>query len=84
MDGNPSGCVYYCLSNLDLEAHTRVCPRGATHGIAWGNRSLYGRESGAGSTRLQHESQFLKGLLKGAESTRPPWRCEVPPVPDSI
>eukprot|EP00974_Lingulodinium_polyedra_P043412 4168508-Lingulodinium_polyedra.AAC.1 len=45
LDGKPSGSVYFCLSNLGLQAHACACPQGTAHGIAWGNRSFYGRES---------------------------------------
>eukprot|EP00974_Lingulodinium_polyedra_P025301 2445488-Lingulodinium_polyedra.AAC.1 len=60
MDGEPSGCVCYCLSTLELQAHTCACPKGTTHGIAWGNSSFYGRETGVGSLKLQYEFQLLR------------------------
>eukprot|EP00974_Lingulodinium_polyedra_P046414 4446275-Lingulodinium_polyedra.AAC.1 len=47
------------------------------------NRCVYGKESCVGSLKPQHESQFLLDMLK-SESVRPPWRSEVPPVPDEI
>eukprot|EP00974_Lingulodinium_polyedra_P085278 8256207-Lingulodinium_polyedra.AAC.1 len=47
LGGKPSGCVYHCLSNLEIQARSCACPKGATHGIAWGNRSFYGREPGS-------------------------------------
>eukprot|EP00974_Lingulodinium_polyedra_P018431 1781905-Lingulodinium_polyedra.AAC.1 len=56
LDGKPSGSVYYCLSNMDMQAHSCACPPGTTHGIAWGNRSSYGQQTGAGSLKLQHEA----------------------------
>eukprot|EP00974_Lingulodinium_polyedra_P093660 9076812-Lingulodinium_polyedra.AAC.1 len=46
LDGKPSGCVYYCLSNIEIQARSCVCPKGISHGVAWGNRSLYGRTKG--------------------------------------
>eukprot|EP00974_Lingulodinium_polyedra_P084967 8224946-Lingulodinium_polyedra.AAC.1 len=68
---------------MDMQAHSCACPPGATHGIAWGNRSSYGQESGVGSLKLQHAAQFLWDVMADLELTRPPWRGEVPPVPDS-
>eukprot|EP00974_Lingulodinium_polyedra_P058145 5600202-Lingulodinium_polyedra.AAC.1 len=39
LDGKPSGSVCYCLSSLEIRAHSCACPQGTPHGAAWGNRS---------------------------------------------
>eukprot|EP00974_Lingulodinium_polyedra_P045250 4339678-Lingulodinium_polyedra.AAC.1 len=61
---------------MAMQAHLCACPPGAAHGIAWGNRSSYGQDSGAGSLKLQHEAQFLTELMAEVELARPPWRGE--------
>eukprot|EP00974_Lingulodinium_polyedra_P070411 6812999-Lingulodinium_polyedra.AAC.1 len=64
---------------MKLKASFCARAEGISRGIAWGNRSVYGRESGAGRLKFQRESKFLLELLKKAESTRPLRRIEVPP-----